>query len=622
MVSFFGELIFCPFGSLVAIGGPAFMSPLHSASVLPALLDNLSPSSNPPQIVTAALQSLSNLTVSITSATSATALNANVVADMLFCGSHTTSLVEILHQSSTSSEVQIHISLASSLVIRLCKEEHHRKSLASAGALDALACRLSSLVMSQGMVLPGSNLDRPGVNRLETLPAPPCADLAAILEATAIIIADSRLRASQLVYSEAIMAVLPSPQPVDAQPSRSSRAAWDAFKSSDLSARQHQLNLIELQIPQIPRSQSRSAHALSFPPLGSTSSENLNQLARYRNTLSRRTSNFNSGCVTPDQSEDPESPLIAYLIWLAKDKFGVERLMAIYLLAVLYRAGLAGADREVLIGRVIIPMLVQIIELGNTEVSSQSDPTIVAEMTAARWLYQERAPAVLAMLVVDSEYLQKTSFDAKVIQKLSKMIKVAYDPVYTDSACQDWSPEAKLDSDNVLQSNQSTAMGGQGLSPLLVHKIKVRESALRAIAALVPFKEEYRRALIDEGVVPYIVESLRTHPEKPMLKAANKTEKVSDGRNIVSESESREYGVNPISVLIAACGAVRHLSRSVAILRTTFIDNGVVIPVFDLLQHVDIEVQIAATAAVCNLVTDFSPMREVRIVLYSVVFIS
>jgi len=70
--------------------------------------------------------------------------------------------------------------------------------------------------------------------------------------------------------------------------------------------------------------------------------------------------------------------------------------------------------------------------------------------------------------------------------------------------------------------------------------------------------------------------------------------------------------VNSIDVLIAACGAIRALSRSVGILRTTLIDNGVAMPVFRLLQHPDIEVQIAATATVCNLVTDVSPMREVR----------
>jgi len=71
------------------------------------------------------------------------------------------------------------------------------------------------------------------------------------------------------------------------------------------------------------------------------------------------------------------------------------------------------------------------------------------------------------------------------------------------------------------------------------------------------------------------------------------------------------FGVNPVSVLIAACGAVRHLSRSVSILRTTLIDYGVVMPVFALLQHPDIDVQVAATAAVCNFVTEFSPMREI-----------
>lgn len=87
-----------------------------------------------------------------------------------------------------------------------------------------------------------------------------------------------------------------------------------------------------------------------------------------------------------------------------------------------------------------------------------------------------------------------------------------------------------------------------------------------------------------------------------------KNEKTSDDS---SDDESKgEYGTNPVEVLIAACGAVRALSRSVSVLRTTLIDNGVAEPVFQLLQHPEIEVQIAATATVCNLLTDVSPMRE------------
>ncbi len=63
--------------------------------------------------------------------------------------------------------------------------------------------------------------------------------------------------------------------------------------------------------------------------------------------------------------------------------------------------------------------------------------------------------------------------------------------------------------------------------------------------------------------------------------------------------------------VLAACYAVRMLSRSVGILRTALVDNTVYAPLLQLLQWHDTDVQVAAAATVCNLVMDFSPMREV-----------
>lgn len=211
------------------------------------------------------------------------------------------------------------------------------------------------------------------------------------------------------------------------------------------------------------------------------------------------------------------------------------------------------------------------------------------------------------MLITDSEYLQKAAFDAGVISKLSKLLKASYDPVLELANPRSWSPHIPEDGENL--DVQHPRLGENGQPPLLIHKIKVREAALKAIAALVPFKDEYRKAIVDQGMMPYIVESMSSNPGKPSPKSSDKLEK---GLHPSTESEAKQgYGINPISVLIAACGAIRALSRSVSVLRTTLIDNGVAKPVFRLLQHPDIEVQIAATGTVCNLVTDVSPMREV-----------
>ncbi len=117
-----------------------------------------------------------------------------------------------------------------------------------------------------------------------------------------------------------------------------------------------------------------------------------------------------------------------------------------------------------------------------------------------------------------------------------------------------------------------------------------------ALAAIAPFKDDYRKAIIQNGVVPFVIESLKPYEVSPSA--------------ITGESSKTPSG-NPVAVLLAACAAARALSRSVIILRTSLIDAGVAMPLFALLKHHDMEVQIAATAVVCNLVLEFSPMRDV-----------
>jgi armadillo repeat-containing protein 8 len=495
-------------------------------------------------------------------------------------------------------------------------------SLANFGVLDALATRLASIVVAQGLVIPGAEFIAQKEGLLDCFPsaAPRNADLAGILEAIAVIIADSKFRASQLIYSNAIMAVFPISTP-DFQPNRSTRAVWSSFNGMGLSGRPNQLSALDYLIPHIPLSHTKNSPALAsaFPPLGTPGSfERLAQLGGSKIPSWSLSPSLETELLPQDtassESNEPESPLIPYLIWLTRSTSLLERLMAASVLTVLYRAGLTDKSRETALGLLIVPVLVQLLRDGKAEVLNGEDVSLpFTERLAVDWKIKERVPTVLAMLIVDSEYLQKCAFDSGVISNLSEMFKAAYEPVLEGSDSRTWSPSTGSNTPiNPSGNSQHHRLGQVGESPLLVHRIKVREATLRAIAALVPFKDEYRKALIDQGVVPYIVESLKSYPGKPSAKASERAEKPPQ---IMEDNGVRSpgFGINPVSVLIAACAAVRHLSRSVSILRTTLIDNGVVMPVFALLQHSDIDVQISATATTCNLVMDFSPMREVNI---------
>jgi hypothetical protein len=444
------------------------------------------------------------------------------------------------------------------------------------------------------------------------------ADLAILLECIAIVVADSKLRASQLIYSNAILAVLPLFPPTDFAPNRSTKAAWAAYNTSDPASQQLQMNAIDYLIPNVSTSNTNSVSGITsaFPPLGtqgppdSIMQDSGSKAAAWPHRNSTG-SELASASNSVGDAEEPETPLVPYLIWLTRSSTDIGRLMAAYLLAGLYRAGVTTKSRETSIGLLIIPVLVGLLERTAEEQSAASD----ARQNSKLWLIMERTPAVIAKLIIDSEYLQKSAFDAGIISKLAGMMKSSYERVPTNHEARTWSSGADagsgIDKDDTLHASRSSKLGDSGFSTLLVHKTKVRESVLRAIAALVPFKDEYRKAIVDQGTMPFIVESLKPLPEKPSHKLNEKSETTPKTSADEVSSLTSGFGINPTSVLIAACGAVRHLSRSVSILRTTLVDNGVVMPIFNLLSHSDIEVQIAATATVCNIVTEFSPMRKV-----------
>ena len=128
--------------------------------------------------------------------------------------------------------------------------------------------------------------------------------------------------------------------------------------------------------------------------------------------------------------------------------------------------------------------------------------------------------------------------------------------------------------------------------------MRCRESALEALAALAKKEDTHRKAIVEAGVVSCIIDSLKPFPAEVFAERAASREKITpkDG--------------NTTPVILAACHAAQSMSRSVSLLRTSLIDAGIAKPVFELLKHQDPEVQIAATDVCCNLLLEFSPMRE------------
>jgi hypothetical protein len=68
-----------------------------------------------------------------------------------------------------------------------------------------------------------------------------------------------------------------------------------------------------------------------------------------------------------------------------------------------------------------------------------------------------------------------------------------------------------------------------------------------------------------------------------------------------------------VGVRYAACQCIRALSRAVAVIRTSIVDSGVGMTVFQVFKTREEHrsVTYAALSAVCNLVNEFSPLRPV-----------
>ncbi|KAF8950389.1 Armadillo repeat-containing protein 8 [Haplosporangium bisporale] len=106
---------------------------------------------------------------------------------------------------------------------------------------------------------------------------------------------------------------------------------------------------------------------------------------------------------------------------------------------------------------------------------------------------------------------------------------------------------------------------------------KLKENALLALAAISQMKEDCRKQVIEAKVLPYIVTAM-SHPS--------------------------------VGVRAAACQCTRSLSRSMKNLRTSLVDAGIETPLFQLLSDDDPGVLSSATATLCNIVLDVSPMKK------------
>ncbi|KAI1388779.1 ARM repeat-containing protein [Hypoxylon trugodes] len=562
-----------------ANAGPVFLPPLHAAGALPAVLSNSCLRNEHPPIVLAALRVVRDIAAATTYAPSSSPISSSSLADVLFTDGPLDSLHHILSQQPPNPDNEAQTSIITYLIKDLCHDDRHQSALVTRGILDSLATKLAGFVVSEGQVLPRAEkiARHEGLHEYIPPPATAAGSLDGVLGAIAAIIGDSSYRTCKLLYSPSILAVFPV---AEIDPNTSSRSPFGPMELPGLRPTKHlDFEPMNLLLPYTLLQITSHATTASSGTSRDNQVRNGRSASKYQNsTTSRSPSEGPSASNNDADGEEAESPLIPWLINLIRTRKGSEMLMATSILTSLFKAGFTYKTREANIGLLVIPVLLSLLNDIDTKLKD-IDYNNCNRNTISMLNLIEEAPIILAYLITDSELLQKAAFDCNAVKIMCKLLKETYDTPPPLAKSWSWSIHGKTQ-DSARELPPECRLGEAGQHQYLVHRINVRESTLRAIGALATFKDEYRTAIVNQDVVHYIVESVTPSPN------------------------------NPVPVSLAACYVVRMLSRSVNILRTALVDHSVSTPILQLLRHPEVEVQVAAAASICNLVMDFSPMRE------------
>ncbi|KAI1825089.1 armadillo repeat protein [Xylaria intraflava] len=593
----------------LAHAGPAFISPLFASDALPAILNKYHLQNEHPKMVLTALDTIKEIVVATTSASTSSPINRESLADIIFTDTYLESIRAILSQRASTRDAEAQITLVSYLIRSLCREERHQAILVDAGILDALATRLASIAVAEGYVLPKAEI-RAGMEGLgDYIPEPALSrrGLDEILGAIAAIITDSPYRVCKLIYSPSILAIFPN---LNGGDGRYPKSPPEFIALPGLRPTQPKepeiMDLLLAETPSYPQGYRHSGGFSSSSPTYSS--------RESPSTNGRPCSKLQTSLVswTPPEENasrnaevdvvSVETPLVPWLIHLLRTSKGTESLMATSVLTSLFKTGFTYKAREASMGLLVIPVLLGLLEKAEAKMKEVKHSWMSPDAISVLNIIEE-APAVLARLITDSEVMQKAAFECSAVKTICKLLKSSYDTPLLAMESRPWSPSgASIDATGDLPPE--CQLGDKGQHRQLTHHKRVRETTLRALGALATFKEDYRKAIVDQEVVTYIIDSLNRFPNYPKQ---SKDQDVSRHGNSGNKTPQPEE--NSVSIIVAACYAVRMLSRSVKTLRTALVDHSVSKPLFELLRHPDVDVQIAATACLCNFLPEFSPMR-------------
>jgi hypothetical protein len=551
-------------GSL-ATGGAAYVQPLIAAGSVESLLATLQQARSP-KLVTATLHALRKLAASWNLSTE-TGDTSDLPSLNVFNDESTEAFLRILKQPSGNGAVAQQLPLVCEIITSAAHIEGVKSDLTQSGVLDALAGLLVSFSVKNNDIEYRSDSSH-------LLPSPPSSAVPNIMSAISSLIAGSTYRAHKFVLSDHVKDLFLNFSPGEGD-LRYMMGPKYGMPNADGAL------LPPLYMPNN-KSVSFGTASNSFPVLSGTNRQNGAGEPRL-----------------PHGDVDHANAVCSWLIYFARTFQGSKRVQALRLLAMVNEAvgvdtgafpahefGQQSRERERQLSLLAVPLAVRLVQDGS-EAKEPGSP----EETA---IIREQSCEALALLISCSRTLQSAAVDAGAIKHVCPVLRKSFDNVPLAKPM--WS--SQREAPNEAERTATRKLGDKGLPMEILHAMRCRQGALDALAAIGHREDSYRKAIVEAGVMGCIVDSLKPFPRD--LQAC-----VMSNKGQLSAKDG-----NTTSVVLAACRAAKSMSRSTSLLRTSLIDAGIAKPIFELLTHQNVEVQIAATNVCANLLLDFSPMRE------------
>lgn len=479
-----------------------------------------------------------------------------------------------------------------SILTLLCKtlaSETHKRALVDSGLLTTLSTRLASFVAADGLVPPNFHTieDDSLIHEGVPEPAPSSAHLSPVLESLSLLIERSKARANIFLTNPVIKTVFPDLND-DFSPSDLRRAPWGTSYFSGAAIPRSPVNTpFDSLLPFVPLPEKTSSIGQAgFPPLGSVQPMPKRRTS-FLPTSATEMPQLGLGRRVTDEEE--ESSVISWLLYSIRESRGKRRLLAAKLLVNLYHLGFVKRYRASTLAPLLVPLLTRMLEADQLRLDDIHQP--IGSCLCSGVHFTKAVPAVLAMLIMDDPEMQRVAVEGKAIVNLATGLKLTFENPTTYKVAP-WQPQKTADSSLGLQACSANTEMNPFPSAAMRQEMEFRQGCLQALAAIAPFNDEYRKEICDQGVLAHIMSALEPYHVQ------------------VGPNKEVELTGNAPAVILAACGAVRVLTRSVQALRTKLVEAEVARPIINLMSSSDPEIRIAATMVLANLAIDFSPMKD------------